>query len=115
VKSSGLAGIGIFGGSDGNRLTSNTANGSRGDGADGAPAGGVYIEASTGNLLDGNTTSENTTDGVHVNSAGNSIAATTALNNLRRGIEAVAGTIDGGGNHASGNGLEPQCTGVACS
>jgi hypothetical protein len=54
-------------------------------------------------------------DGVHIRTAGNTVAATTALDNLRRGIEAVDGTIDGGGNRASGNGLEPQCTGVACA
>jgi hypothetical protein len=47
--------------------------------------------------------------------AGNTVKATTALDNLRRGIEAVDGTIDGGGNHASGNGLEPQCAGVTCA
>jgi parallel beta-helix repeat protein len=115
VKSSGLAGIAIYGASDGNRLTNNTATGSRGDGSNGDPAGGIFIDASTGNQLQGNTASGSTLDGVHIRTAGNTVAATTALDNLRRGIEAVDGTIDGGGNHASGNGLEPQCTGVACA
>jgi parallel beta-helix repeat protein len=114
VTSSGLAGIGLFGGSDSNRLTTNVANGSGGDGSNGDPDGGIFIDASTGNRLDGNTANKNTTDGVHITAAGNTVASTTATGNLRRGIEAVAGTIDGGGNHASGNGLEPQCSGVAC-
>jgi parallel beta-helix repeat protein len=114
VKSSGLAGIAIFGGSDGNRLTGNVSDGSRGDGSNDDPSSGILIDGSTGNKLEGNTTSKNTADGVHITAAGNTVASTTALDNLRRGIDAVAGTIDGGGNHASGNGLEPQCTGVAC-
>jgi parallel beta-helix repeat protein len=115
IKSSGLAGILVVSGSDGNRITRNVANGSQGNGQNGDPAGGILIDGATANLLDGNTTSRNSTDGVHVATAGNTVAATTALDNLRRGIEAVDGTIDGGGNHASGNGLEPQCTGVTCA
>jgi parallel beta-helix repeat protein len=115
INASGLAGIAIFSGSDGNRLTSNVANASHGDGSNGDPSGGIYIEASTSNVLDGNTASNNTADGVHITSAGNTVKATTALDNLRRGIDTVDGTTDGGGNHASGNGLEPQCTGVACA
>ncbi|MEA2660835.1 MAG: hypothetical protein QOH08_407 [Chloroflexota bacterium] len=115
VSASGLAGIALFGASDGNRLTSNVASASRGDGINGDPAGGIYIEASASNVLDDNTASKNSADGVRITSAGNTVKSTTALDNLRRGIDAVEGTIDGGGNHARGNGLEPQCTGVACA
>jgi parallel beta-helix repeat protein len=115
VKSSGLAGILVVGGSDGNRITRNVSNGSRGNGQNGDPDGGILIDGATANRLDGNTASGNSTDGVRITTAGNTVAGTTALDNLRRGIEAVDGTIDGGGNHATGNGLEPQCTGVACA
>jgi parallel beta-helix repeat protein len=116
VTGSGLAGFGVFGGSDGNTFTANAARANHGDGSGGDPAGGFYIEASTGNVLDDNTASKNTGDGVLVKSPGNTLKATTALDNLRRGIDAVDGTIDGGGNHAAGNGLSPECTGgVACA
>lgn len=115
VKSSGLAGILVVGGSDGNALTRNVTNASRGDGAGGDPAGGILIDGATANRLDGNTASKNKANGVRVASPGNTVSGTTALDNLLRGIDAVDGTIDGGGNHASGNGLEPQCTGVACA
>ena len=82
----------IVGGSDGNVLTGNVSNLNHGTGANGDPSGGILIDGATGNRLDGN----------------------VANDNVRRGIEAAEGNVDGGGNKASGNGLEPQCVGVAC-
>jgi hypothetical protein len=43
------------------------------------------------------------------------VAGNTANNNGNLGILAVPGTIDGGGNNASGNGNPAQCVGVSCS
>jgi hypothetical protein len=39
----------------------------------------------------------------------------SAFHNRDLGFEAVAGTIDGGGNRAHGNGNPAECTGLACS
>jgi hypothetical protein len=36
------------------------------------------------------------------------------LRNGDLGIEAVPGVIDGGGNHAHGNGNPGQCTNISC-
>ena len=69
---------------------------------------------STSNTLSENLASRNASDGIRVRTAGNRLELNTANRNRRRGIDAVAGTVDGGGNRASGNGLSPQCTGVSC-
>ena len=115
VKASGLAGIAIFGASDGNRLTSNVATSSHGDGSNGDPAGGSTSRPPPPTSSTATRRARTPPTASTSSSAGNTVKATTATDNLRRGIEAVEGTIDGGGNHASGNGLEPQCTGVACA
>ena len=76
-------------GSDGNRLVGNVANGNHGSGI-------AIVKdnkgAATGNSLKGN----------------------TARRNSGQGIDAVPGTIDKGGNRASGN-AKPQCVNVVCS
>jgi hypothetical protein len=38
----------------------------------------------------------------------------TANRNQNHGIDAVTGTIDGGGNRAFGNAISPQCLNVVC-
>ena len=53
-------------------------------------------------------------DGVRVNSSSTTIARNIANHNGNLGIEAVAGVIDGGGNHAAANGNPLQCTNVRC-
>ena len=45
---------------------------------------------------------------------GNVLAGNFVTNNHGHGIDAVAGTIDGGGNIARGNTPPPQCAGVTC-
>ena len=76
-------------GSDGNRLVGNVANENRGSGI-------AIVEDNKGDAT------------------GNSLKGNTAKRNADHGMDAVAGTIDKGGNHASGN-AKPQCVNVVCS
>jgi parallel beta-helix repeat protein len=63
-----------------------------------------------------NTATGATWDGIFIERrAGATVQNNIANDNARHGINAVAGTIDGGGNTASGNGASPQCVNVACS
>ena len=54
-------------------------------------------------------------DGIRVNSASTTLTRNIANHNGNLGIEAVVGVIDGGGNHAAGNGNPLQCTNIKCS
>jgi hypothetical protein len=53
-------------------------------------------------------------DGIHVDAPGTLVRANTANDSGDLGIEAIEGTIDGGGNRASGNGNPLQCVNVVC-
>jgi parallel beta-helix repeat protein len=53
-------------------------------------------------------------DGIDVARAGTRVADNTARRNGDLGISAVLGVIDGGGNHAFGNGNPAQCTNIDC-
>ena len=138
-------GIELFGGqfgSDGNRLIANVANGNAETGiglslgandnlvsgnvanenqAPVGEGGGIYVEASTGNQLVANVANRNLDSGIVFyedepgDAAGNSLKANTTNRNANHGIDAVAGTLDGGRNHASGNAIPPQCRNVVCS
>ncbi len=120
--------------SSGNRLESNDASDSLGRGielggfsfanqlvqniAGGNASGGIYVgdeaPAGEGNLLDGNTTSANSGNGIHVAKGGHTITRNIANGNSSWGIYAAVGNDDGGGNRASGNGEPEQCFGVRC-
>jgi parallel beta-helix repeat protein len=65
-------------------------------------------------VLDSNVTTGATDDGIDVESPATTLTRNLAVHNGDLGIEAVAGVIDGGGNHAAGNGNPAQCTNVAC-
>jgi parallel beta-helix repeat protein len=65
-------------------------------------------------LLDGNHVTGATDDGIDVESAATTLTRNVAVHNGHLGIEAVAGVIDGGHNHARGNGNATQCTNIAC-
>lgn len=60
----------------------------------------------------GNTFARNGSSGVRANTG--TFTGNTAIRNAGHGIEGY-GVTDGGGNTASGNGLEPQCVGVTCT
>jgi parallel beta-helix repeat protein len=53
-------------------------------------------------------------DGFDVHLPGTTLRRDLAFHNGDLGIEAVAGTLDGGGNKAHGNGNPAQCAGVSC-
>ena len=53
-------------------------------------------------------------DGIDVESPSTTLTRNIAVHNGDLGIEAVPGVIDGGGNHAAGNGNPLQCTNIDC-
>jgi parallel beta-helix repeat protein len=87
----------------------NVATGNLGD--------GIFADAdSHGTLVVRNKADGNGGDGFDSDGTENLFKQNVALGNGDRGIEAVAGDVDGGGNHASGNGNAQQCSLViACS
>lgn len=63
---------------------------------------------------DGVNPGSNNGTGIYSDQAGTTIRRNTANNNGWYGIQAAEGTIDGGGNVASGNGIQ-DCVNVQCS
>ena len=74
---------------------------------------GIYVEDPTA-LVWRNNAHDNCRDGIAIAIAGAKVAENTATNNGEIGIDAVTGTIDGGGNVASGN-LVGDCFVVVCA
>jgi parallel beta-helix repeat protein len=113
----GETGIGIVDGAHGNIVSGNTATGNQGKN----DAGGIRVQASSGNQLSGNVANSNLDTGIVVaedkagDASGNLLKSNTANKNRGHGIDATAGSIDAGGNHASGNATRPQCQNVICS
>jgi hypothetical protein len=66
------------------------------------------------NTVIGNWANDNGGNGFTIRSTDTTVKANVAGANEKRGIDAVDGTSDAGGNRASGNAGDPQCTGVAC-
>jgi hypothetical protein len=97
-------------GANQNLVRGNSANRNRGSGVDGGAGVGVF---GRGNLLVQNRADGNTADGFLVLGPGNALVGSGANGNGGHGINAIHGTIDGGGNHAHGN-LPPQCVGISC-
>jgi parallel beta-helix repeat protein len=75
---------------------------------------GIQIDGATGTLLVRNIAIGNGDDGIDVEDAATTLTRNLANHNRDLGIEAVPGVIDGGGNHAVGNGNPAQCSNVAC-
>ena len=72
-------------------------------------------------MLADNVANANAADGIRIEeeepgaAAGNTLTRNVANRNGGHGIDAVAGTIDGGGNRSRNNATPPDCIGVACS
>jgi hypothetical protein len=82
----------------------------------------LVTSAATRTLVAGNTAvgsrndpSFTDADGIRVEAPGTTIRGNTATDNSDLGIDAVKNVIDGGGNHASGNGNPLQCVNVVCT
>ena len=90
------------------------ANIVRGAAIDGISLGTETDNAIPGARIEANQADGNGDDGIDVRRAGTLLRANTADRNGDLGISAVAGVIDGGANHAAGNGNVAQCTGVIC-
>jgi hypothetical protein len=91
----------------GNRVTHNFTTSRNAD--------GILVDPdATGTLLFGNVAVNSGDDGIDVNAPGTKLANNITNHNRDLGIEAVPGVIDGGGNHAAGNGNPAQCTNIAC-
>jgi parallel beta-helix repeat protein len=112
-------GIAIVDRANDNVVTGNVANANQGPVGEGG--GGIVVVASTGNQLVANLANANVDSGIAFfeetpgDTAGNSLRGNIANRNQNHGIDAVAGTIDGGGNRASGNAIPPQCLNVLCT
>ncbi len=112
-----VSGIGLFEAANNNLVARNVANENQGPVGNG---GGIFVAASTGNQLIGNIANANLDTGIGFyedapgDAAGNTVKGNTANRNQNHGIEAVAGTIDGGSNRAFGNAIAPQCLNVVC-
>ena len=112
------SGIALFEAADNNVVAGNVANQNQGPLGEG---GGIVVASSTGNQLLANVANANLDSGIVIledtpgDAAGNSLKGNSANRNQNHGIDAVAGTIDNGGNRASGNAVAPQCQNVACS
>ncbi len=115
-------GIEIASGSLRNRIVGNEASNTESDGIviEGHALHPITGDPVDGNLVQGNQASNNRSDGIVVG-AGHTVRSNSAHHNLGWGIHGEepvggdAGTVDGGGNTASGNGEPEQCEGVNCT
>ena len=77
---------------------------------------GILVgNGATGTLLIGNRAIRNGDDGIDVDAPATTVTRNIANHNHDLGIEAVPGVIDGGGNHAAGNGNPAQCINIDCT
>jgi len=83
-------------------------------GVDGIAIDGDHAGPVLDTLLEGNLVTAANDDGLDVDSPSTTLTGNLALHNGDLGIEAVAGVIEGGKNHAHGNGNPAQCVNITC-
>ena len=103
---------GIMIGSTGNIVENNLSRRNTGDGI--LTGEGFLFPPATGALIIRNRSNENSDDGIQLKSPGNTVTQNRTLRNVDLGIEAVVGSIDGGGNRARRNGNPAQCLNLTC-
>jgi parallel beta-helix repeat protein len=91
------------------------ANLVRAAGRDDYSVGALGEGTVTGTLLADDLALAAADDGFDIHVPGTTLTRDRAFHNGDLGIEAVAGTTDGAGNKAHGNGNPAQCAGVVCS
>ncbi|MEP6632231.1 MAG: NosD domain-containing protein [Lapillicoccus sp.] len=98
-----------------NVVRDNVVNGGGEGIAIGPEAGGVVLRTVVAhNVVTGATDDGIQLVGPSTGLATSTLTGNTAVHNGNLGIEAAPGTIDGGGNHAAGNGNHLQCLNIAC-
>jgi large repetitive protein len=113
-----FVGIALFDHADSNMILANIADANKGQPGEG---GGIIVSGASGNTVAKNFARRNLDVGIGVfddqpgDSAGNTLRGNHAYRNRAHGIDAVDGTIDGGGNVAHRNTPAPNCLGVTCS
>jgi parallel beta-helix repeat protein len=113
-----FVGLVVADGSNNNSVAGNLSNANQGPSGNG---GGIVLVSVTGNTVRGNVANLNLSVGIGVfdgnpgDSAGNSVTDNVTNSNHAHGIDAVTGTIDGGGNIAHHNTPPPDCLGVVCA
>jgi CSLREA domain-containing protein len=111
VSGNNGTGISLEGSSLRNVVLLNSVHGNSGE--------GIYVgdstDAANGNLIERNIVSSNSGGGIIVNGSGHTVTDNSVSFNDGWGILAVPGTIDGGGNEATGNAEPAQCSGVVCT
>jgi large repetitive protein len=76
---------------------------------------GILVNAdATGTLIRRNIANGSGHDGINVEARDTTVVRNRADRNRDLGIAAVQGVIDGGGNHAFGNGNPAECLNIAC-
>ena len=112
-----FVGMVVADGANHNVVMGNTADSNQGVPGQG---GGIIIASANGNTVKSNVAIGNLDVGIGVfedqpgDTKRNVLTGNFVQRNGGHGIDAVAGTIDGGGNRASGNTPPPQCLGVVC-
>jgi large repetitive protein len=86
----------------------------RAAGTDGIAIDVAQVGSVLDTVLDSNVTMGASDDGIDVDSPATTLTRNIAVDNGDLGIEAVVGVIDGGGNHAAGNGNPAECINIAC-
>lgn len=110
-------GIVVADGANHNLVKANTSDGNQGAPGEG---GGIIIAAANGNTVLANAVVGNHDVGIGVfadtpgDTKRNVLTRNFAVSNAAHGIDAVTGTIDGGGNLAHANTPLPNCVGVVC-
>jgi parallel beta-helix repeat protein len=105
-KNRGGAGILAISGAGANILADNSVIGNR---------VGIQLSDDGGdNRLVSNAARRNAEDGIRIEDPANALTRNLTVRNGDFGIEAVEGTIDGGGNRAFGNGNPLQCLHIIC-
>jgi parallel beta-helix repeat protein len=111
-------GLLVADGANNNTVTDNVASANQGKPGEG---GGIIVAAATGNKVRDNVANNNLDVGIGVfedqpgDSTGNVLTRNVANANHNHGMDAVAGTVDGGHNRARNNTPAPDCLGVVCT